>query len=82
MITTHILRQDRIELKFIDAQNAPILENIVSGKETAVLVGKRHGKPVVFCVKSGQMHIDGYKFFKSKNGTWLTDFVPVEYLEV
>lgn len=49
--------------------------------DTAVMVGKRHGKPVVFCVKSGQMHIDGYKFFKTKNGTWLTDFVPVEYLE-
>ena len=50
--------------------------------DTAVLVGKRHGKPVVFCVKSGQMYTDGYKFFKSKNGVYLTDFVPVEYLEV
>lgn len=49
--------------------------------ETAVLVGKRHGKPVVFYVKSGQMYTDGYKFFKSKNGVYLTDFVPVEYLE-
>lgn len=49
--------------------------------DTAVMVGKRHGKPVVFCVKSGCMYVDGYKFFKSKNGTWLTDFVPVKYLE-
>ena len=48
---------------------------------TAVMVGKRHGEPVILCVKSGKMYADGYKFFKSKNGTWLTDFVPVEYLE-
>ena len=56
--------------------------HLSSDYETAVLVGKRHGKPVVFCVKSGQMYTDGYKFFKSKNGVYLTDFVPVEYLEV
>ena len=47
---------------------------------TAILVGKRHGKPMVFCVKSGQMYTDGYKFYRSKNGVWLTKFVPVEYL--
>lgn len=47
---------------------------------TAILVGKRHGKPMVFCVKSGQMYTDGYKFYRSKNGVWLTKFVPEEYL--
>ena len=48
--------------------------------ETAVQVGKRHGNPVVFCVKSGQMYRDGYKFYRSKNGVWLTKSVPEEYL--
>lgn len=48
---------------------------------TAILVGARHGKPKVLCVKSGQMYTDGYKFYRSKNGVWLTKFVPVEYLE-
>lgn len=47
---------------------------------TAILVGARHGKPMVFCIKSGQMYADGYKFYRSKNGVWLTKFVPVEYL--
>ena len=47
---------------------------------TAILVGARHGKPMVFCVKSGQMYADGYKFYRSKNGVWLTKFVPTEYL--
>lgn len=48
--------------------------------ETAYNVGSRHGQPMVYEVKSGQMHRDGYKFYKSANGVWLTKHVPVEYL--
>ncbi len=47
---------------------------------TAVTVGKRHGKPVVFEVKSGEMQRDGYEFFLSENGVWLTKRVPASYL--
>ena len=50
-------------------------------KETAINVGKRHGKPVLYIVKVGDMVRDGYQFFLSKNGVWLTKEVPVEYLE-
>ena len=50
--------------------------------ETAVTVGKRHGKPFVFKVKSGEMHRNGFEFFLSENGVWLTKAVPVEFLEV
>ena len=49
-------------------------------KETAVKVGQRHGKPVVYVVKSGEMHKDGYIFFRSVNGVWLTKEVPVKFL--
>ncbi|MCI8296661.1 MAG: RNA 2'-phosphotransferase [Lachnospiraceae bacterium] len=49
--------------------------------ETAIKVGSRHGKPVVYRVKSGQMQKDGYVFYRSVNGVWLTERVPVEYLE-
>ena len=49
-------------------------------RETAVKVGQRHGKPVVYIVKSGEMHKDGYVFFRSINGVWLTKEVPVKYL--
>ena len=49
-------------------------------KEMALKVGQRHGKPVLYVVKSGQMNRDGYKFYLSKNGVWLTKTVPVEYL--
>lgn len=49
--------------------------------ETAENVGKRHGAPVIYRVHSGRMHRDGYEFFLSRNGVWLTKRVPVEYLE-
>ena len=48
--------------------------------ETAVKVGKRHGKPVVFRVDTGQMYKDGYEFYQSVNGVWLTKEVPTKYL--
>lgn len=49
--------------------------------DTATNVGRRHGKPVLYTVKTGDMFKDGYKFFLSKNGVWLTKEVPVKYLE-
>lgn len=48
--------------------------------ETAKVVGKRHGKEVVYSINSEQMYKDGYKFYLSKNGVWLTKRVPVKYL--
>lgn len=49
-------------------------------KETAVKVGQRHGKPVLYLVKSGEMYRDGYRFYLSVNGVWLMKEVPVGYL--
>lgn len=49
--------------------------------ETAITVGKRHGNPVVYRVNSGKMVQDGFKFFCSVNGVWLTKEVPAKYLE-
>ena len=47
--------------------------------DTAENVGKRHGEPVIFSVDAGQMYRDGYKFYLSKNGVWLTKEVPKKY---
>ena len=49
--------------------------------ETAIKVGARHGKPVIYTVDTERMIADGFKFFLSVNGVWLTKAVPVEYLE-
>lgn len=49
--------------------------------KTATKVGKRHGSPYIFKVNAKQMSKDGYDFFQSVNGVWLTKDVPIQYLE-
>lgn len=51
-------------------------------KETAVKVGKRHGKPVVLKIRAEEMYNDGSKFYLSANGVWLTKAVDRKYIDV
>ncbi len=48
-------------------------------EDTAVKVGKRHGKPFVIKIDAAAMFHVGYIFYLSENGVWLTDYVPVKY---
>lgn len=50
--------------------------------ETAIKVGQRHGEPVVFDIDAAQMYLDGYDFYRSENGVWLTDEVPPRYISI
>lgn len=50
--------------------------------ETAINVGSRHGKPQVLKIKADEMYKYGYEFFKSENNVWLTDEIPVKYIEL
>ncbi len=49
--------------------------------DTAVKVGSRHGKPVVYTVSAGDMQKAGYQFYQSVNGVWLTKRVPARFLK-
>lgn len=49
-------------------------------EETAVNVGKRHGKPAVLRIDAKQMAEDGIKFYLSNNGVWLTEIVDARYI--
>ncbi len=55
--------------------------HLSSDMATATQVGSRHGKPYIFTVTAGSMHRDGFLFYCSENGVWLTDNVPPQYLE-
>lgn len=55
--------------------------HLSADRETAVKVGSRHGTPVVYRVDTGRMAGDGYIFYRSVNGVWLTKEVPAGYLE-
>lgn len=50
--------------------------------ETAISVGRRHGAPVVLKVDSQKMFADGSKFYLSRNGVWLTDYVAQQYISL
>ena len=50
--------------------------------ETALKVGRRHGKPVILRIDSKQMEADGAVFYLSVNGVWLTKEVPAKYITV
>ena len=48
--------------------------------ETATKVGSRHGKSVIYQIDCKTMVDDGYTFYYSENGVWLTKSVPEAYL--
>ena len=48
--------------------------------ETARKVGSRHGKPVIYEIDCLKMNEDGYRFYLSANGIWLTKSVPAKYM--
>jgi putative RNA 2'-phosphotransferase len=48
--------------------------------KTAMLVGKRHGRPVVVAVHSGKLYQEGHSFLLAANGVWMTKRVPAEHI--
>lgn len=55
--------------------------HLSADRNTAVKVGSRRGKPVILKIRSGEMHKDVLVFYLSENGVWLTDNVPVKYID-
>ncbi len=55
--------------------------HLTADEGVALSVGARHGRPVLYRVHSGAMARDGYVFRESASHVWLTDHVPVGYLE-
>ncbi|HWB03549.1 MAG TPA: RNA 2'-phosphotransferase [Verrucomicrobiales bacterium] len=48
---------------------------------TTMQVGGRHGKPALLTIRAGDMHREGWAFFRSTNGVWLVDSVPVTFID-
>lgn len=51
-------------------------------QETAVIVGKRHGKVRLLQIDTKSMVKDGCKFYLSENNVWLTNYVAPQYIQV
>ena len=50
--------------------------------ETAVMMGKRHGQPVILQIRARQFVADGHELFRSDNGVWQAKAVPTGYFTV
>lgn len=50
-------------------------------KETAEKVGSRRGTAIILKIDSMKMQDDGFRFYISENGVYLTDFVPSKYIK-
>jgi putative RNA 2'-phosphotransferase len=48
--------------------------------DTATRVGSRRGQAVILAIAASSMHSDGFRFFCSANGVWLTERVPPQYI--
>jgi putative RNA 2'-phosphotransferase len=49
--------------------------------ETAEMVGRRRGPPVILRIDAAKMAAEGHVFRLSGNGVWLTHHVPVGFIE-
>ena len=54
--------------------------HLSADEATAQGVGRRRGAPVLLRVRALAMHRDGFVFYLSDNGVWLTDAVPARYI--
>lgn len=55
--------------------------HLSADEQTAIAVGKRHGKPIVLKINALLMHEQGFNFYLADNGVWLTESVPVEFID-
>lgn len=57
--------------------------HLSADKETAKIVAKRRkGSYAILTIASDLMYVNGFKFYKSTNGVWLTDNVPYKYIKL
>lgn len=54
--------------------------HLSADEETAIAVGRRHGRPVVLLIDATAMRAAGHEFYQAENGVWLTAAVPPLYL--
>lgn len=44
-------------------------------------VGARHGKPALLTIRAAAMSTAGHTFYRSTNGVWLVEHVPVQFID-
>ena len=70
---------DEIKLFGIKKMNR-LYVHLSKDKETAINVGKRHGKAIILEIDTKKMLNDCNKFYYSNNGVWLCDDIDFKYV--
>lgn len=55
--------------------------HLSADQATTVKVGMLHGAPVVLTIQAAEMYRAGQAFYQADNGVWLTQKVPVQYID-
>jgi len=56
--------------------------HLTQHRDTAVLVGRRHGRPLVLRIDARRMAEQGHEFHCTANGVWLVAQVPPEFIQI
>lgn len=56
--------------------------HLLENEQAALIVGQRHGKPVVLRIHALRMHEQDVKFFQAENGVWLTKSVSHQFVNL
>lgn len=74
-------------LKYIDSIRSNGLKSkarryvhLTEDRDLALKTGSRHGQVALLLINSQLMFNDGYDFYHTDNGMWLTPEVPVQYI--
>lgn len=54
--------------------------HLTEDRNLALKTGSRHGQAVLLVIDSQTMFNDGYDFYHTNNGIWLTSEVPIQYI--
>lgn len=57
-----------------------VLVHLSDTKEKAKVIGERHGDPVLLQIDCLSMINDGFKFYKSEDGVYLCEDIPLKYI--
>ncbi len=56
--------------------------HLSTSSEVAMAVGRRYGKPLLLQIDAKAMVDQGICFFRTGNGVWLVDHVPIGYISI
>jgi putative RNA 2'-phosphotransferase len=68
-------------LKKMQRHHVHLTDNLETAENVGLRYAKKKGKLWIITVEAKRMWEDGYDFYKTENGVWLTDHVPSVYFQ-